>query len=163
MKHLAKIMLAFLIFVFSFTTLDAAKPDDLDYHNDVYWLSLNIYHESGNQSILGKIAVGMVTLNRVKDSRFGDTIENVIKEYKQFSWYNPKKKIYIPKNEKMWNESVYVAKLILNLDNNHAIIKMFDGITHFHNLSVEPEWIKSMIKVTQIGDHIFYKMQRKTK
>lgn len=158
---IVKFLSAFLIFAFSSTTLDAAKTDDSDYFNDVYWLSLNIYFESGNQPTLGKIAVGMVTLNRVRDNRFSNTIENVIKEYKQFSWYDPKKKNYIPKNEKVWNECVSIAKLILSLDQNHAIMKMFDDITHFHNLTVEPEWIKSMIKVTQIGDHIFYKMSKR--
>lgn len=158
MKSLTKIFIIFFIVLFSIT-LNPAKTDNRHLKN-VHWLALNIYHESGNQPILGKIAVGVVTLNRVRDPRYSDSIEGVIKQYKQFSWYDPKK-TYSPKYDKMWEESVYVAKLLLTLDPNHAIIEMFDGITHFHATYVKPEWRKSMIKVAHIGDHIFYKTKVK--
>lgn len=153
MKSLTKIFIIFFIVLFSFT-LNPAKTDHL-YLKNLHWLALNIYYESGNQPMLGKIAVGVVTMNRLR-TRYSDSIEGVITQYKQFSWYDPKK-IYAPRDEKAWNESVYVAKLILSLDSNHAIIEMFDGITHFHATYVKPEWRKSMIKVAEIGDHIFYK------
>lgn len=155
MKSLTKIFIIFFIVLFSFT-LNPAKTDHLHLQN-VQWLALNIYYESGNQPMLGKIAVGVVTLNRLR-TRYSNSIEGVITQHKQFSWYNPQK-TYKPKDEKTWNESVYVAKLLLSLDPNHAIIEMFDGITHFHATYVSPEWRKSMKKVVQIGDHIFYKVK----
>ena len=37
-------------------------------------LALNIYHESRNQPLAGQMAVALVTLNRVRDKRFPDTI-----------------------------------------------------------------------------------------
>lgn len=140
-------------------TLNPAKTDH-NHLRSVHWLALNMYYESGNQSTLGKIAVGVVTLNRMRDSRFADNIEGVVKQYKQFSWYDPNK-TYFPKDSASWNECVKLANLLLKLDKNHAIITMFDGITHFHATYVSPEWRKSMIKVAQIGDHIFYKMKPK--
>lgn len=159
MKSLIKILLVISIFFVSIT-LNPAKTD-FQHQKNLHWLALNIYYESGNQSMLGKIAVGVVTLNRMRDSRYSaPTIEDVVKQYKQFSWYDPKKS-FKPKNEEVWNECVYVAELLLKLDPNHAIINMFDGITHFHATYVYPEWRKSMIKVTQIGDHIFYKLKKK--
>ena len=63
-------------------------------------MALNIYHEARNQSMVGQVAVGEVVMNRVEDSRFPDTICEVVKQavtYKntdkpvlhkcQFSWY----------------------------------------------------------------------------
>ena len=157
MKSLTKIFIIFFITLFSLT-LDPAKTD-FQHQRNVHWLALNIYYESGNQPMLGKIAVGVVTLNRLR-TRYSDSIEGVITQHKQFSWYHPNK-TYFPKDEQSWNESVYVAKLLLNLEPNHAIIEMFDGVTHFHTTYVKPEWRKSMIKVAQIGDHIFYKTKAK--
>ena len=29
--------------------------------SDLYWMAMNIYHEAGNQPLIGKIAVGIVT------------------------------------------------------------------------------------------------------
>ena len=63
-------------------------------------MALNIYHEAKNQSMLGQIAVGQVAMNRVADSRFPNTVCEVVKQavtYKgtnkpvlhkcHFSWY----------------------------------------------------------------------------
>ena len=44
--------------------------------DEVNCLALNIYHEARNQPTVGKLAVAMVTLNRVKDERFPNTIYN---------------------------------------------------------------------------------------
>ncbi len=51
---------------------------------DVDLLARVITHESGNQPLTGKIAVGNVILNRTKDSRFADTISGVIYQKGQF-------------------------------------------------------------------------------
>lgn len=48
-------------------------------------LAAIIYCEAGNQSMEGKIAVGNVVLNRVKSSRFPDTISEVIYQKGQFT------------------------------------------------------------------------------
>ena len=37
-------------------------------------MAANIYHEAGNQSMIGQMAVGQVVLNRVEDTRFPDTV-----------------------------------------------------------------------------------------
>lgn len=51
---------------------------------DVDLLARVITHESGNQPLSGKIAVGNVILNRVADGRFSSTISGVIYEQSQF-------------------------------------------------------------------------------
>lgn len=59
------------------------------YYTDLYvdeetLLSAVIYCEAGNQSYAGKLAVGMVVLNRVKSSLFPSTIREVIYQKGQF-------------------------------------------------------------------------------
>lgn len=46
---------------------------------DVECLARNIFFESGGESTEGKIAVGIVTINRAQDSRFGKSVCEVVK------------------------------------------------------------------------------------
>ena len=41
-------------------------------------LARNIYYEAGNEPEEGKVAVAMVTINRVRDGRFGKTVCSVV-------------------------------------------------------------------------------------
>src|SRR6056300_583226 len=53
-------------------------------------LAENVYFEARNQGTAGKLAVIAVTLNRVEDERFPDTICGVVKEgIHRPSWNDP--------------------------------------------------------------------------
>lgn len=55
------------------------KTEKTEYTQDeLYWLSRIIQAEAGGESFLGKLAVGNVVLNRVRDSRFPSTVYGVI-------------------------------------------------------------------------------------
>jgi N-acetylmuramoyl-L-alanine amidase len=55
------------------------KTEKHEYTKDeLYWLSRIIEAEAGGESFKGKLAVGNVVLNRVKDARFPSTIYGVI-------------------------------------------------------------------------------------
>jgi N-acetylmuramoyl-L-alanine amidase len=156
---------AFLSLLFLFMLCLPSLPphnnndDAIPEYSDVYWLALNMYHEAGNQSEKGKAAVGIVTLNRLYHPElFETTIERVVKEHKQFSWYHLKKN-HRPMNQEVWNECVRISVLLLTQRYNPAIIAELDGVTHFHATYVKPKWKNYLIKVAQIGDHIFYKMK----
>lgn len=157
MKPLKKVLLSLALALSTVTLTPAIHDVD---QNDLYWLALNIYYEAGNQSAIGKIAVGVVTINRLRHPLYADTVENVIKEHKQFSWYN-KKKVVIPTPSEAWKESVNIARYVLKLPENHAIMNSMWNVTHYHATYVRPKWKNSMIKVTQIGDHIFYRMKER--
>ena len=43
-------------------------------------LALNIYWEARNQSFIAQVAVAEVTMNRVYDDRFPDTVCGVVKQ-----------------------------------------------------------------------------------
>jgi len=50
---------------------------------DVDCLAKNIYYEAGNEPEEGKVAVAMVTINRVRDGRFGKTVCSVVDQRTQ--------------------------------------------------------------------------------
>ena len=124
---------------------------------DLYWMAMNIYHEAGNQPLIGKIAVGVVTLNRLKDKRYPKNIRDVVTEPQQFSWYNTKQANTPPANNSRWKESYEVAKLLLTKAIGSDIIKLLEGATHFHAIDVKPAWINKVHRIAQIEGHIFYR------
>ena len=163
-------------------SLDKTTPVALYVEIDAdeqHCLAQNIYFEAGNQSLDGMAAVADVTLNRVKSSRFPDTICEVVKQglkhsngamkrnMCQFSWYCDGKSDYISRNivlTKEWSNSKKIAEDILQefydmKDNN--LIGISSGSTHYHANYVVPVWIHDigMKRITQIGSHIFYKFR----
>lgn len=115
-------------------------------------LALNIYFEARNQPIEGQKAIGFVTLNRVFNSRFPDSICGVVKQYKQFSWYSDGKPD-VPTDRDAWNVANNIANYVLsNYDQDNT-----GGALYYHADYVTPYWIKSM-KLTQVlHTHLFYK------
>ena len=126
--------------------------------SDLYWMTMNIYHEAGNQPLIGKIAVGVVTLNRLHDKRYPKNIRDVVTEPFQFSWYNTKEANTPPANNNRWRESYEVAKLLLTKAIGSDIIKLLEGATHFHAIDVKPVWINRVHRIAQIEGHIFYRL-----
>lgn len=62
------------------------ESGDTYYDEEIlYWLSRIIFSESGNQSMLGQLAVGNVVMNRLNDPTFPDTIKGVLFQKNQFS------------------------------------------------------------------------------
>lgn len=122
-------------------------------------LTDNIYFEAGDQKETGKKAVALVTLNRLKNDIFPNTICAIVYQrnrYKcQFSWTcNPNRKI------KYWNaylESKKIAEYILV--NHEHIDDVTMGATFFHRDDIKKPWSNKKIKPTvSIGRHIFYKL-----
>lgn len=64
------------------TSSEAAKKPYTD--KDLKYMAAIIYCEAGNQSYAGKMGVGCVVMNRVKSSRFPNTVLKVIKQPGQF-------------------------------------------------------------------------------
>lgn len=126
--------------------------------SDLYWMAMNIYYEAGSEPLIGKIAVGAVTLNRVRDIRFSKNIRDVVTESQQFSWYNSKIANTPPSNNKRWKESYEVAKMLLTKTVGSDIIKLLEGATHFHATNIKPSWTGRVTKVAQIEGHIFYRL-----
>ena len=137
-------------------------------------LALNTYHEAKNQSMIGQIATAQVVMNRVEDSRYPNTVCEVVKQgpsrpsWKdpskripvkhrcQFSWYCDGKSD-IPKNKKAWKKAQDYAYLVLN---NRIQIDVTEGATHYHANYVKPAWAKTKTRTTRIESHIFYRWEK---
>ncbi len=123
-------------------------------NREVEWLARNIYHEARGESWEGMLAVGVVTLNRVKSPDYPDTVEDVVKEYKQFSWFWDGMSDRV-RNRTAWKKAkAAAAEVMLNPD--LPISKQLEGVTHYHADYVAPYWASKKMEVTTIGRHVFY-------
>ena len=150
-------------------------PDRLQ----VICLAENIYFEARNQGTAGWMAVANVTINRRNDSRFPNTICDVVYESQmeeswktrnldipdnlrkynpvknrcQFSWYcdGIPDEIY---QKQLYREILAFSEAMLAKEN---ILDITDGATHYHADYVLPSWARTKKKTTEIGDHIFYR------
>jgi spore germination cell wall hydrolase CwlJ-like protein len=124
----------------------------------------NIYYEAASQSVIGKIAVGRVVLNRVRDPRFPKSVCAVVYqgssrhgeakkfgEACQFSWTceGPAKAVY---NER-YEESKKVAYQLLAYNSFSDSLK---NALYFHADSVAPYWSKQKKLIAKIDNHLFY-------
>lgn len=130
-------------------------------------LAENIYYEAGAEPELGKIAVGIVTINRTRDHRWPGSICAVVSQRTpvattsdsrwicQFSWMCESTHTTRKKNQQNWASSQRVARMLLEHGGYERYSAAFEGIKYFHNTSVRTNW--GYRKVAQIGNHIFYK------
>lgn len=130
-------------------------------------LTKNIYFEAGNQNTKGKLAVGLVTVNRIASDKFPDTICEVVKQKDnvrvnkrrwrwicQFSWFCDGKSDKPDIKSQEWKASKVLANTILGKENVPDITK---GALYYHADYVNPFWRKKMIFIAKIYDHLFYK------
>jgi spore germination cell wall hydrolase CwlJ-like protein len=139
---------------------DVAVVTAADRTKQLDCLTRNIYWEAAGEPFEGKVAVAQVTMNRVASGKFGSGVCGVVyqknvfyeKVVCQFSWAcetNHKIKPIYPKN---WAESEEVAKKVL-LENFR--LPSLTQAMYYHATYVNPGW--RLQRVTQIGQHIFYK------
>ena len=129
----------------------SAIPAEAEASDGLKCLALNIYWEARNQSVAGQLAVAQVTLNRVRDQRYGNSICDVVYQHKQFSWYWDGKSD-VPMENRAWERAFLIASAALN-GSGHVQLQ---GVTHYHAVYSKPFWKDYMVKVTKIDDHIFY-------
>jgi spore germination cell wall hydrolase CwlJ-like protein len=135
------------------------------FEDEIECMAKNIYFESRNEDIVGQIAVGLATINRVKDPAFPDTICEVVWEKRkhkitgrwvaQFSWTWDGKKD-TPLEEKHWEESLTLAGAMLAEGSLDNFVDITNGAEHYHATYVKPYWRKKLRMVFVNGLHIFY-------
>lgn len=117
-------------------------------------LADNIYYEAGFEPEDGKVAVALVTLNRMQDPRYPKDICSVVKQRVkstcQFSWFCETPKAVATKVYERARETavhVYV--------NYEQLTDITGGALFYHADYVNPRW--KLERTTTIGRHIFYK------
>lgn len=122
-------------------------------------LAQNIYHEAAYEPQEGKVAVAMVTLNRLASGNYADDICGVVKQKTngtcQFSWYCAVTGLTI-RDYSLYNDIRNLAvNVVMNYDNMSDVT---GGATYYHADYVNPGW--RLPKTTKIGRHIFYKSSK---
>lgn len=165
------------------STFQDPKIDELytqDNRPELYCLAQNIYFEAKSEPLAGQYAVADVVLNRVQDTRYPNTICEVVREgpiresWKtrqhadlsdneriyypiknrcQFSWYCDGKADTVRDND-AWRQAQIIAYQIVHTDKMRGIT---EGATHYHADYVSPGWASKIQLVGSISTHIFYR------
>ena len=158
-----KIIIKVLTLVF-LSSIVRAEPDFMDLEEQTHCLASAIYFESRNQPVIGQIAVGLVAINRMMDSRFPNTVCEVVKQADrddqgrivrhqcQFSYYCDGLKETI-REERAWITAKTIAAVVMTEE--HPDIT--GGALFYHSDKVEPYWSNAFEVTVQIGNHIFYR------
>ena len=137
---------------------------------EVNCMALNIYYETRGSSLADSYAVADVVLNRVEDTRYPNSICEVVYQGEQyadgrmkrnrcqFSWYCDGKSDF-PRDREAWKRAQSIAWDIVQWNNYRGIT---EGSTHYHASYVNPRWNKSrkgwsITRVGRIGVHIYYR------
>ena len=134
------------------SVLELDKKPILYNTKDLRCLAQNIFFEAGTESMLGKIAVGQVTVNRVKIGHWGETVCEVVNSKDQFSWTN-RDDLSIDRDSKNYKESVVAAKKVLQ---ERKRLRILRSALFYHADYVQPNWADKNQKVVKIEKHIFY-------
>lgn len=179
----AMILTAATAFASSASTFQNPQIEELyteENRPELYCLAQNIYFEAKSEPLAGQYAVADVVLNRVNDTRYPNTICEVVREgpikesWKtrqhadlpddqriyhpiknrcQFSWYCDGKADTIRDND-AWRTAQIIAYKIVHTDKMRGIT---EGATHYHADYVSPKWANKIQLVGSISTHIFYR------
>ena len=133
-------------------------------------LAKNIYFEARNEPFAGQFAVALVTLNRVNDATFPNTICKVVyqgihtadgfpkRNRCQFSWYCDGNSDEV-RNLKSYDKTQKIANLAMLQYSKMKSegLDFTEGARYYHTYEISPRWSTSFPKVGRIGDHIFYR------
>ena len=124
----------------------------------VHCLTNAIYYEAALEPLDGQRAVAQVVLNRVRDPNFPKSICGVVYQGWdkltgcQFSFTCDGSQIRAPVAA-IWNQNRKVAEAALK----GYVMGAIGMSTHYHADYISPYWAPTLVKVSQIGQHIFYR------
>jgi spore germination cell wall hydrolase CwlJ-like protein len=120
---------------------------------DLDCLTEAVYYEARGEGPAGEAAVAQVVLNRVRHPAFPNTICGVVFQGCQFS-FACNGAMNRHREPAAWREARRIAKRALA----GAVVANIGNATHFHTLGVDPAWGPRLMRVAQVGYHVFYRM-----
>ncbi len=130
----------------------------LDASRDLDCLTQAAYYEARGEGRDGMRAVTQVVLNRVRHPAFPKSVCGVVFQGAarrtgcQFS-FTCDGSMRGRVNRAAWNRAREVASAALS----GAVYSAVGNATHFHTTGVSPAWRNSLVRVAQVGDHLFYR------
>ncbi len=130
-------------------------------------LALAIYHEARGEPEAGQRAVAAVILNRVSSTRYPASVCEVVYQNAQrlnscqFSFACDGKPDDAGDGNRIVRESWVKANLVARtalarLQSGDLAEDLPASVLYYHSLAVSPSWARSMQRVAQIGEHVFY-------
>jgi len=173
MKRVILGLIAVMLTTSVHATTEKTELYSEEVHPQEYCLALNIYYESRGSNYADQVAVADVVMNRVEDTRYPNTICEVVKQGKQKpSWKDPNQMVMVrdacqfswycdgksdePQDRNAWINAQQIAWFMI-WDRKHRGIT--EGATHYHAKYVSPRWAKDLQLVGRIGVHIFYRWE----
>jgi len=135
------------------------KADAGDRQRALTCLSQAVYYEAGFETGEGMQAVAQVVLNRVRHPAYPNSVCGVVYQGAsrqtgcQFSFTCDGSLARVPSPE-AWERSRDVARRALD---GHVYAPV-GASTHYHADYVFPYWAVTLVKLRQLGTHIFYRM-----
>ena len=114
-------------------------------NNDVYLLAKLVHSEARGETYKGQVAVAAVVLNRVKDSRFPNTIAGVIYQPWAFTAVNDGQFNLEP------NSTAYQAAK----DAMNGWDPTYGAVYYYNPKTATSSWIRNTKTVCTIGQHVF--------
>jgi hypothetical protein len=117
-----------------------------------------VYFEARGESARGQQAVATVIMNRVKNPNFPKTVCGVVYQGAahrngcQFSFACDGMAERVVEHT-AWTRARGVAARVLS----GAVLREVGSATHFHATQVDPSWGSQMLRVAQVGLHVFYR------
>ena len=157
MKQIFYVFLLSALFVLCSFTVSAQKNEEC--------LAEAMYFEARDQGWRGMLAVGVVIQNRVQHPKYPNNICAVVRQghYRngnpirhkcQFSYYcdgKPER----PTEHGAWSMALELASMLMSTS---ITLSGLEKATHYHATWVDPFWANTLQRQTQIGSHIFYKL-----
>ncbi len=123
-------------------------------------LARNIFFEAGVEDRDGKIAVGQVTIQRMQDKRWAQTICDVVHWPWAFSWTLDKSKRTEQPKGLLWDASKRAARAVLAGERIPSLM----GALFYHADYLDAKkvsWASTEYMIAQVGTHVFYNNDRK--
>lgn len=130
----------------------------LEASRDLDCLTQAVYYEARGEGRDGMRAVAQVVLNRVRHPAFPKSVCGVVFQGAgrrtgcQFS-FTCDGSMRGRVNRAAWDRARAVASSALS----GSVYGNVGNATHFHTTGVSPQWRNSLIRVSQVGDHLFYR------
>jgi spore germination cell wall hydrolase CwlJ-like protein len=120
-------------------------------------LTQAVYFEARGETPRGQAAVAQVVLNRVKHPSFPKSVCAVVYQGAarhgcQFS-FACDGSMRRGREAGAWNRARKIASRALS----GAVLSDVGSATHFHTTGVSPGWGPRMLRVSQVGSHLFYR------
>ncbi|WP_304175548.1 cell wall hydrolase [Phenylobacterium aquaticum] len=152
----------FLRAAFGSPFMPAAAPfhltGALDSSRELDCLTQAVYFEARGEGAAGQAAVAQVVLNRVRSPAFPKTVCGVVFQGAargvscQFS-FACDGSMRRGREPDAWNRAERVAARALS----GSVMAAVGNATHFHTINVAPAWGPHLLRVAQVGLHVFYR------